>query len=104
MCCVSVGYVLSCLADMAADEDCKSGEEVAGEGSDQYADKDIAEVVSADEDAADCYHKGPEEHPVTIGLEPSGHTGGSELTFRLGGHVGRRSHEAALHAKECAEG
>ena len=53
----------------------EAGEAVAGEGADQNADYDVAEVVFADEDAADCYHECPEEYPIAIGLEPFRHGG-----------------------------
>ena len=51
----------------------KAGEEPTGEGTDEDADNDVAEVVFADEDAADRYHEGPEEHPPAVCLEPFRH-------------------------------
>ena len=69
----------------------EAGEEPAGEGADEDADNDVAEVVFADEDAADRYHEGPEEHPPAVCLEPLG-------------HGGRGSAEASFHAHESAEG
>ena len=53
----------------------EAGEAVAGEGADYGADYDVAEVVFADEDAADCYHECPAVDPVAVGLEPFRHGG-----------------------------
>ena len=51
----------------------EAGEEPAGEGADEDADNDVAEVVLADEYTADCYHECPEVHPPAICLEPFRH-------------------------------
>lgn len=65
------GPLVGSLLDEAFSEvTAKTGECVAGEGSDQDADNDITEVVFAHEDAADRYHEGPEEHPPAVCLEP----------------------------------
>ena len=51
----------------------EAGEAPAGEGADEDADDDVAEVVFADEDAADRYHERPEEHPQALCVEPFRH-------------------------------
>lgn len=79
------------LSDAAAEEVGEASEGVAGEGADDDADDDVAEVVLADEDAADGHHKCPEVHPVAVGLQP----------FRHRGAVGCK---AELHTDEGAEG
>ena len=61
----------------------EAGEEPAGEGADEDADNHVAEVMLADEDAADGYHECPEEHPITICLEPFGHARSWCLAVRL---------------------
>ena len=48
----------------------EAAEGVAGEGADGDTDDDVAEVVLADEDAADRYHECPAEHPCGVCLEP----------------------------------
>ena len=63
----------SLLDDAGSEVTAKTGECVAGERADDDADNDITKVVFADEDAADRYHKGPEEHPPAVCLEPFRH-------------------------------
>ena len=64
---------------------------VACEGADKDADYDVTEIVLAHEDAADCHHECPEEHPPSVSLEP----------FR---HDGSDCCQTVLHSYECAEG
>ena len=66
---------LTLINEFAACPGGKAGEGVAGEQADQRADQDVAQVVFADKDAADCHHEGPEEHPPTVCLEPFRHGG-----------------------------
>ena len=64
---------LTLINEFAACPGGKAGEGVAGEQADQRADQDVAKVVLADEDSADCYQGSPYEYPDTIGLEPKWH-------------------------------
>ena len=62
--------MLTGLAEFSAETTGQTGEAVSGNGADEDADDDVAEVVLADEDAADRYHERPEEHPPAVCLEP----------------------------------
>ena len=67
----------------------EAGEDPAGERADEDADNHVAEVMLADEGAADGYHECPEEHPITICLEPFGHARSWCLAVRLCEALGR---------------
>ena len=67
--------MLTGLAEFSAETTGQTGEAVTCERADKDADNDVAEVVFADEDAADRYHERPEEHPPSVCLEPFGHGG-----------------------------
>ena len=63
-----IGQLCHILSDDQACEGCKCE---TCKGSDEGTDHDIAEVVLADEDAADGDHEGPEEYPCVIDLSPT---------------------------------
>ena len=67
--------MLTGLAEFSAETTGQTGEAVTCEGTDEYAHENITEVVFADKDAADGYHKCPEEHPPAVCLEPFRHGG-----------------------------
>ena len=71
------------LDEACGEEAAEAGEAVAGEGADDAADYYVAEVVLADEDAADCYHESPEEDPASVCFEPLRHHEGCSLTVRV---------------------
>lgn len=73
-------------------EACEIAEGEAGEGACNDACKDVTKIVLADEDAADGYHRCPEEHPSAICFEP----------FRCMDDI--RSAESEFRAKPGAEG
>ena len=65
--------MLTGLAEFSAETTGQTGEAVSGNGTDEDADQNIAEVMLADKDAADGHHEGPEEHPPAVCLEPFRH-------------------------------
>ena len=67
--------MLTDLAELSAETTGQTGQAVTCERADEDAHENIAEVMLADEDAADGHHEGPKEHPPTVCLEPFGHGG-----------------------------
>ena len=67
--------MLTGLAEFSAETTGQTGEAVTCERADEDADQNIAEVMLADEDAADGHHEGPKEHPPAVCLEPFRHGG-----------------------------